>query len=254
MDTTQLNEAMNSDLFLVEKWLRGNKLSLNVKKTHSMLISSKQKHKILNNQNEFLELRIQGAELKVMQSTKYLGVQVDNTLDWRERTKTISSKVSRPIGFLKHARSLLPEESLRSLYTGIVETHFRYFSPVWGSCGATEINLLHKMQNRAARIVTGSNFDTSGLTLVKQLGWKTICELIDSESNTMVFKSLNNLAPQYLCNLFTRMSQLPSVSLRNTTTDLKLPRKNSKSGQKCFRLEVLSCGMGFQLKVSKQPP
>ena len=37
-----------------------------------------------------------------------------------------------------------------------------------------------------------------------------------------------------MCNLFTRMSQLPSVSLRNITTDLKLPRKNSKSGQKCF--------------------
>ena len=53
------------------------------------------------------------------------------------------------------------------------------------------------MQNRAARIVTGSNVDTPGLPLVKQLGWKTIGELIDSESNTMVFKSLNSLAPQY---------------------------------------------------------
>ena len=181
-----------------------------------------------------MELRIQGAELEVVQSTKYLGVQVHNTLDWREHTKTISSKVSRAIGFLKHARSFLPEESLRTLYIGIVEPHFCYCSSVWGSCGTTEIKQLQKIQNHAACIVTGSNFETPGLTLVKQLGWKTIGELSDSESNTMVFKSLNNLAPQYLCNLFTRMSQLPSVNLRNTTTDLKLPRKNSKSGQKCF--------------------
>ena len=50
----------------------------------------------------------------------------------------------------------------------------------------------------------------------------------------MVFKSLNNLAPHYLCNPFTRMSQLLSMNLRTITTDLKLPRKNSKSGQKCF--------------------
>ena len=109
LDTTQLNKAINSDLLLVEQWLRGNKLSLNVMKTHSMLISSKEKHKILKNHNDFLELRIQGAELEVVQSTKYLGVQVDNTLDWREHIKTISSKVSRAIGFLKHARSFLPE-------------------------------------------------------------------------------------------------------------------------------------------------
>ena len=40
-DLTQLNEAINSDLSKLETWLQGNKLSLNVAKTHSMLISTK---------------------------------------------------------------------------------------------------------------------------------------------------------------------------------------------------------------------
>ena len=173
-----------------------------------------------------MKLKIQGIELEVVQNTKYLGVQVDNTLDWQDDIKTISSKVSRAIGFLKHARSFLSEETPRTLYTGIVEPYFCDCFSVWGCCGAAEISQLQKMQNHAARIVTGSKFDTPGLPLVKQLGWKTIGELIDNESNAMVFKSLNNLAPKYLCNLFTRMSQLPSVNLRNTTMDLRLPRKN----------------------------
>ena len=216
-----------------------------------MLISPKQNHKVLKNQNEFLKLKIQGVEFEVVQNTKYLDVQVDNTLDWREHIKTISSKVSRAIGFLKHARSFLPEETLRTLYTGIVEPHFRHCSSVWSCCGATEINQFQKMQNRAARIVTGSNVDTPGLTIVKQLGWKTIGELIDSESNTMVFKSLNNLASQYLCNLFSGMSQLSSVNLRNTTTDLRLPRRNSKSGQKCFSFRVAKLWNGLPAE-SKQ--
>ena len=43
----QLNEAINEDLKQVEKWLNGNKLSLNVMKTHSVLISTKTKHKAL---------------------------------------------------------------------------------------------------------------------------------------------------------------------------------------------------------------
>ena len=34
------------------------------------------------------------------------------------------------------------------------------------------------------------------------LGWKTVDELITGESKIMVFKSLNELAPQYLCDLF----------------------------------------------------
>ena len=94
-DIAQLNGAINSDLALVEKWLKGNKLSLNVMKTHAMLISTKPKHKTLMNQGESLKLKIRNDELEVVQRTKYLGVQIDSGLDWKEHIKTVSSKVSK---------------------------------------------------------------------------------------------------------------------------------------------------------------
>ena len=125
-DITQLNEAINNDHAHVEKWLRGNKLSLYVMKTHALLTSTKLKHKPLKNQDESLKLKHQSNELDIVQKTKYLRIQIDNTLDWKEHTKTISSKVSRGIGFLKHAKSFLPKETLKTMYTSIVEPHFRY--------------------------------------------------------------------------------------------------------------------------------
>ena len=76
-DLTQLNKAINSDLKKLETWLQGNKLSLNVAKTHSMLISTKQKGSSLRSRNEALELKIRDNELVVVQKTKYLGVQID---------------------------------------------------------------------------------------------------------------------------------------------------------------------------------
>ena len=117
------------------------------------------------------------------------------------------------------------------MYTGIVEPHFRYCSSVWGCCGLTEINQLQKLQNRAARIITGSRFDAPGLPLVKRLGWKKIDELISSESNIMVFKSLHVLAPQYMRNIFTKTFKLTSRNLRNSATDLRMPKKKSTNGQ-----------------------
>ena len=51
-----------------------------------------------------------------------------------------------------------------------VEPHFSYCCSVWGCCGVTEINQLQKLQNHAARIVTGSSFDTPGQPLIKRLG------------------------------------------------------------------------------------
>ena len=40
-DLTRLNEAISSDLMKLDTWPQGNKLSPNVAKTHSMLISTK---------------------------------------------------------------------------------------------------------------------------------------------------------------------------------------------------------------------
>ena len=67
---TQLNEAINSDRKKLEAWLHGNKISLNVAKTHSMLISFKQKGSSLRSRNEALELKIRETELEVVQKTK----------------------------------------------------------------------------------------------------------------------------------------------------------------------------------------
>ena len=89
-----------------------------------MLISTKPKQKTLENQGKSLKLKIRNNDLEAVQKSKYLGVQIDNTLDWKEHIQTVSSKVSRGVGVLKHAKSFLPEETLKTMYTGIVRHTF----------------------------------------------------------------------------------------------------------------------------------
>ena len=67
-----------------------------------------------------------------------------------------------------------------------------------------------------------------------RLGWKTIGELIAHESEVMVFKSIHGLAPQFMSDLFAKISQLTSHNLCNIATDLWLPQKRSSSGMKFF--------------------
>ena len=81
LDISKLNEVINNDLERLQKWLMGNKLSLNATKTQSMLISTKQKHMILRNQDLKLSLKIRDHKLEVVDTTKYLGLQIDNSLD-----------------------------------------------------------------------------------------------------------------------------------------------------------------------------
>ena len=93
-DLTQLTEAIYNDLRQLDTWLQGNKLSLNVAKTHAMLVCTKQKHATLKSQNEDLKLKIRENELQVVEKTKYIGVQIDCSLDWKEQIKAVSAKVT----------------------------------------------------------------------------------------------------------------------------------------------------------------
>ena len=138
LDINKLNEVINNNLEKLQEWLMGNKFSFNAMKTQSMLISTKQKHTILSNQDLKLSLKIRDHELEFVDTIKYLGLQIDYSLDWKHHVSVLSTKVSKAVGFLKHARSILSLETLNKLYAGIVEPHFYYCCSVWGCCGATE--------------------------------------------------------------------------------------------------------------------
>ena len=52
----------------------------------------------------------------------------------------------------------------------IVEPQLSYCCSVWGCCSESKINVLQKIQNRAARIVTNSPYDASAAPLIQNLG------------------------------------------------------------------------------------
>ena len=75
--TSRLEFAINEDLDLLDNWLKGKTLSLNVAKTKSMLICTKSRRKILNSNDDKLNLLIRDRELESIDVIKYLGVHVD---------------------------------------------------------------------------------------------------------------------------------------------------------------------------------
>ena len=84
----------------------------------------------------------------------------------------------------------------------------------------------------------------------------TIADLISFESKQIVFKSLNNQAPQYICKLFQRKSECSSRDLRNAATDLRLPMSTSMNRQTRFsyRGAKLWNNLAFEIKQAPSLP
>ena len=245
------NQTLNSELDHVKQWLQGNELSLNVLKTQDLVVGSKPKIKKITEKvvapPQFL---IGDAQVENVDHTKYLGVMIDKNLNWSEHINNVRTKVSRGIGFLKYSRKFLPRNTLSKIYRGIVEPHFRYCCSVWGSCGVTRLLTLQKLQNRAARIVTRSNFDSSAKPLIHNLKWPNINDIIGSETATIMYKSLNGLVPEYLSKRFIKNSTRRIRQLRNTDTDLLLPLRKTSNGQRgiSFRGSELWNQLDYDLK------
>ena len=100
--------------------------------------------------------------------------------------------------------------------------------------GVTKLQTLQKLQNRAARIVTKSRFDTPAMALIRSLNWPTVNDIIRSETATTMYKSLNGLVPEYLSDLFEKNSTRNVRKLRNTDTDLSLPLRKTNYGQRAI--------------------
>ena len=234
----ELDLVINEELSCIERWLQGNKLSLNVVKTQAMIIGSQPKIKKLNNPSTLPPFRVGGEEIDLINETKYLGVVIDNCLTWEYHICAVQKKISRAIGLLKYARKFVQTNTLTNSYRSAIEPHFSYCCTVWGSCGSSKLDVLQKLQNEAARIVTNIRFDASAAPLPQRLGWPSVQKLIYKETGCMVYKSLNSLAPQCVSDFFVRLSGVHPRELRNSKTDLNTHFEN------CQWPEILCVSQG----------
>jgi len=114
---------------------------------------------------------------------------------------------------LKRSRAFVPFDSLQTMYTSLVQPHFDYCSEIWGCCNKTLSIKLQKLQNRATHILLRASYDTNADSIIDKLGWRKLDMQRQINKATMVCKSLNGLAPNYLGSKFTARSNVSSYSL-----------------------------------------
>lgn len=243
-----INDVMNHDLSNVNTWLTANKLTLNSSKTEFMLIGSRQR---LGTYDTSPKLIIGGDIIKQVSSVKSLGVHIDENLSWNMHIEKIAKKIASGIGAIKRCRPFVNRTTLESVFNALVQPYFNYCSEVWGHCNKSLSNKLQKLQNRAARILTFSSYDTSADPLLEQLNWKRLDTQRQIQVATMVYKSIHGLAPDYLGSLFTKYN--PPYNLRNSENKLAvpLPRTNFLKNSFSYNGAVIWNSLSPELRQAK---
>ena len=107
-----LLHTLNTELHHVAEWIKCNKLSLNLDKTNFMLFSNSLR-------NLPGHIILDGSTLKRVQSSKFLGVTIDEDLSWKPHVNNVCNTVSRNIGMINKLKHCFPQPTLKSLYYAI---------------------------------------------------------------------------------------------------------------------------------------
>ena len=224
-----LQDKITKDLKGITSWLSANKLTLNVLKTDFMLIGSRQRVAALEGN---VTLRLNDAVLQQVHSLKCLGVNVDQNLTWDSNIASIRKKGTRNVGILKKVKPVLNRLNLIDIYRSLIEPYFTYCCIVWDSIGETQTKSLQKLQNRAARIITGASYLIRSNDVLDQLGWLNLAE--QYQKAIMMFKVINGLTPSYLSDMFTRTSSLSDYGLRSSKINFELPKNRTNYFKNSF--------------------
>ena len=151
----KINEHINHYLSLVVQWLRSNKISLNADKTEIIIFRSKQKQI-----TKYPNFQISGQKINISNKVKYLGIQMEQHLDWNVHTKNIIPKLNRAIGILSKIQHYVPKFLLKKIYYSLFNSHLIYSCQVWGQ-NKKYLEKLSTLQNKAIRIINFKQHDHS---------------------------------------------------------------------------------------------
>lgn len=207
-------EKMNVQLSKLVTWLNANKLSLNVSKTNYMVFKSKSR-----NISHDHELIINGTILEQVSNTKFLGVFLDDKLKWDCHIQSIKSKIAKGIGIICKARKLLDQKTLITLYYTIIYPYLTYCIEVWGNSAQTFMSCLHRLQKKAVRIITSSQYRAPSEPIFKKLSIVELTHLYTKSIAIFLFKFIKGSLPSIFHDLFVRNCEVHS---RNTRSSQKL--------------------------------
>ena len=105
---SQLYDKANSDLSQLAQWVSLNKLHINYDKTTHMIFSPNKKVLMNESTTSDLKLYLNGNIIDRVTVVKYLGVLIDDKLDWTNHINSIINKLSSITGILARTSVHLP--------------------------------------------------------------------------------------------------------------------------------------------------
>ena len=159
-----------------------------------------------------INIKIDHTQIKQTQCTKFLGVQIDDKITWKNHIIYISKKVARGLGILYKIRR--DKETLRNLYFTFIYPYLTYCVHVWGNSAKTYLAHLQKLQKKIVRVITFSKFNSHTQPLLYELKLLNIEKIHLFTVGIFMFKYVNDELPDAFDCMFSYRHEIHDYNTR----------------------------------------
>ena len=131
-----LHKKITTEITSLDKWMRANKLTLNLSKSNLILIQPKSRG---HRDNLLLISSPFDSNLPSVSMSKYLGLILDNSLSFEPHINNLAHKLSKAVGIFSKVKVYLNISALCSLYYALFHCHIQCGVITWSSTYKTEV-------------------------------------------------------------------------------------------------------------------
>ncbi|KAF7247065.1 RNA-directed DNA polymerase from mobile element jockey [Varanus komodoensis] len=184
--------VLNRCLAEVMGWMRANKLKLNPDKTEVLLVGGS------GFGEGDLNLVLNGVALPPRDKVRSLGVLLDPELSLEAQVTTAARSAFLQLRLIHQLRPYLEYDCLATVTHALVTSRLDFCSALYVGLPLKTVRILQLVQNRAARLLTGTGRYVHMTPVLRQLHWLPIEVRAQFKVLVMTYKALNGLGPGYL--------------------------------------------------------
>ncbi len=141
---TKISQSLNN----INSWILANKLRLNTSKSHFMLFQNR------SQSFDIAPVWLSYQMINRVKSTIFLGIIIDEHINWKDHINSLSNKISKTCGILRRIRDKLTKEAMLTIYYTLVYSRIIYCIHIWGCTWPTYLSVINKSQRSIIRVIT----------------------------------------------------------------------------------------------------
>ena len=207
-----LRWCIETDLIKITDWFKANKLTVNINKTVFMSFGPKN--------DKLASINLSGEIINHSEHTKFLGLWIDDKLNWNKHCNTLINKLKRNQTLIRTTKNLFNQSTLKLIYHAHIQSHINYGLVIWGGMVNKEtLNRIQRIQTKCLKQIKNS------IKYPHELKILDINQQIKLEHAKLGYRLQNKLLPMKIMNIITTDSSnksLEKIHKYNTRNKNKL--------------------------------